>query len=62
MRKDKKDSKPVVTKSIKEVLGTVDVNTKMGSTVLKPSIIHNYNLSMNGCDYSYYNNLNWQTY
>ena len=66
MWKDKKASKPVVAVSTKDVAGSVDVIMKRGTTVLKPSIIQNYNLSMNGCDcldqnVSYYNNLNRQT-
>ena len=63
MWKDKKASKPGVAVSTKDVAGSVDVITRRGTTVLKRSIIHNYNLSTNGCDHldqnvSYYNNLN----
>ena len=63
MRKDKKVSKPVVDVSTKDVAESVDVIMKRGATVLKLSIIHNYNLAMNGCDsldqnVYYYNNLN----
>ena len=39
MWKDKKASKPVVAVSTKDVAVSVDVVTKMGTTVLKPSII-----------------------
>ena len=44
----------------------LSVLMKRGTAVLKPSIIQNYNLSINGCDrldqnVSYYNNLNRQT-
>ena len=66
MWKDKKASKPVVAVSTKDVAGSVDVITLRGTMDLKPSIIQNYNLSMNGCDcldqnVSYYNNLNQRT-
>ena len=66
MWKDKKASTPVVAVSTKDVAGSVDVITKKGTTVLKPCIIQNYNLSMNGCarvdqNVSYYNNFNRQT-
>ena len=61
MWKDKKASKPGIAVSRKDVAGSVDAITKRGATVLKPRIIQNYNLSLNGCDrldqnVSYYNN------
>ena len=64
--KDKKARKPVIAVSTYGVKGNVDVSNKRGVITVKPTIIHDYNLSMNGCDrmdqmLSYYNAFNHKT-
>ena len=64
--KDKKACKPVIAVSTYGVKGNVDVSNKRGVITVKPTIIHDYNLSMNGCDHmdqmlSYYNIFNRKT-
>ena len=63
---DKKAKKPVVVVSTHFVKELTDVTSKHGKVVNKPTVIHFYNESMNGCDWldqlvSYYNNLHRKT-
>ena len=65
--KDKKAKQPVLIVSTKYAKGDVEVTTKRhGLLKVKPCIVHEYNLSMNGCDHldqliSYYNNFSRKT-
>ena len=66
MWKDKKARKPVVAVSSKYSNDTIDVTSRHGKVTEKPTLIHEYNQSMNGCDrldqlVSYYNNLDRKT-
>ena len=48
--KDKKACKPVIAVSTYAVKGNSDVSNKRGKVTVKPTIIEDYNQSMNGCD------------
>ena len=59
---DKKAEKPIAGVSIHFVKELTDVTSRHGKVVNKPTVIHFYNESMNGCNrldqlISYYNNL-----
>ena len=63
---DKKAEKPIAGVSIHFVKELTDVTSRHGKVVNKPTVIHFYNESMNGCDrldqlVSYYNNLHRKT-
>ena len=63
---DKKAKKPVIAVSTKYTEGKENVTGPHGKVTIKPSIIHQYNHFVNGCDHmdplvSYYNSLDRKT-
>ena len=48
--RDKKAKKPCILVSTKATVQHVTVTRKRGNEVTLPSLIHDYNMSMNGCD------------
>ena len=66
MWKYKKAKKPVIVVSFKHSNSLMDVTTKRGKVIRKPTLINIYNQSVNGCErldqlFSYYNNLDHKT-
>lgn len=48
--RDKKAKKPMILVSTNASVNTINVTRKRGTQVEMPTIVHDYNMSMNGCD------------